>query len=364
MATILEYKCPCCSGDIRFDASLQKMKCKYCDTEFEKDTLEAFNTEMPDGQGDIDPDWSGSTADKAQWSQEDSDGVGVYVCSSCAGEIVGDETTAATSCPFCGSSVILSGNLSGTYKPDYVIPFKIDKEGAKAAMKKFLEKKPLLPNSFKEESRIESIRGMYVPFWLFDCEADAAIKYRATRVRHWSDSNYNYTRTDHFLLIRAGDIAFEKVPVDGSSKMDDSYMESIEPYDYDGLEEFSMPYLSGFSADKYDVDCNESIPRANDRIRNSTYSAFSSTVFGYTSCYPVSTNIRLSKGDTKYALLPVWVLNTKYDGEMYSFCMNGQTGKFVGRLPVDKGKWWRWFLGVSGACAAVFSAIAALVTLL
>ena len=228
MATILEFKCPCCSGDIKFDAELQKMRCQYCDTEFDKETLEEFNEAMPDGASDGEPDWSNVTSDKAQWTEGDSgDGVGVYVCSSCGGEIVGDETTAATSCPFCGSSVILAGNLTGTYKPDYVIPFKITKEEAKAAMKKFLEKKPLLPNSFREDSRIESIRGMYVPFWLFDCEADAAIKYRATRVRHWSDSNYNYTRTDHFLLLRAGDIAFEKVPVDGSSKMDDSYMEEI-----------------------------------------------------------------------------------------------------------------------------------------
>lgn len=363
MATILEYKCPCCAGVINFDSTRQKMRCQYCDTEFDIETLEQFNSEMPDGQADADPDWE-SLGEGERWQDGEDSGVGVYTCSSCGGEIVGDETTAATSCPFCGSSVILTGNLSGTYKPDYVIPFKIDKDAAKAAMKKFLEKKPLLPDSFKTDSRIDSIQGMYVPFWLFDCDVDAAIKYRATRVTHWSDSNYNYRKTDHFLLVRAGDIAFERVPVDGSSKMDDAYMESIEPYDYGGLESFSMPYLSGFLADKYDVDEKDSIPRANDRIRNSTYNAFSSTTLGYTTCRPVNTSIKLNGGATKYALLPVWVLNTKYEGKIYPFCMNGQTGKFVGQLPVDKAKWWKWFLGISGACMAVAGAIASLVMFL
>ena len=249
--------------------------------------------------------------------------------------------------------VVMMGRLSGLLKPDYVIPFKLDKNAAKAALKNHYKGKKLLPKVFHTENHIDEIRGIYVPFWLFETDADANIRYKATRVRMWSDSRYNYTETSFFSVLRSGTIGFEQVPVDGSTKIPDDLMESIEPFDFSQAVDFQTAYLAGYLADKYDVDAEESIDRANERVRRSTEQALADTVIGYHSVIPQSVNVRLKNGKAKYALLPVWLLTTTFEGKKYVFAMNGQTGRFVGDLPIDKGKYARWFLGLTLGCAAL-----------
>ena len=206
--------------------------------------------------------------------------------------------------------------------------------------------------------------SIYVPVWLFNADADANIRYKATKVRAWSDSNYNYTETSFYAISRGGKIGFERVPVDGSTKMDDALMESIEPYDFTGAVDFQTAYLAGFLADKYDVDSEQSIERANERIKKSTENAFASTVQGYSTVIPESTSIRLQNGKAKYALYPVWLLNTTWNGQRYTFAMNGQTGKFVGDLPLDKGAYTKWLFGLTSLIGAAVFAVSYLLWLL
>lgn len=354
MAVLQEYKCPCCGGAIAFDSGIQKMKCPYCDTEFEMETLASYDSELKNEPAE-DMYWNDTAG--AEWQKEEADGLRSYVCKSCGGEIVGDETTAATSCPFCGNPVVMMGQFSGSLKPDCVIPFKVDEKAAKAALKQHYGGKRLLPKVFRDRNRIEEIRGLYVPVWLFDADADANIRYKATKVRTWSDRNYNYTETSFYAVSRGGKIGFERVPVDGSTKMEDALMESIEPFDFTGAVDFQTAYLAGFLADKYDVDSEQSIERANERIKKSAENAFASTVHGYATVLPEATSIRLQNGKARYALYPVWLLNTTWNGQKYTFAMNGQTGKFVGDLPLDKGAYKKWLFGLTCLIgAAVFAA--------
>lgn len=349
MQTLQEYKCPCCGGAIAFDSTLQKMKCPYCDTEFEMETLRSYDDGLQNAQDEM--QWE--TAAGEQWKDGETDGLRSYICNSCGGEIVGDESTAATSCPFCGNPVVMMGQLSGALKPDVVIPFKLDKKAAKEGLLKHLSGKRLVPKVFKDENHIDEIKGVYVPFWLFDTDADAQVRYRTTRLRVWSDSNYDYTETSHFLVRRGGSIGFEHVPVDGSTKMADDLMESIEPYDFSEAVDFQTAYLAGFFADKYDVTAEQSIERANERVKRSAEEAFASTVQGYDTVTTESSHIQLSNGRAKYALYPVWLLATAWNGNKYTFAMNGQTGKFVGDLPVDKSAAAKWTLGLSAAFSVV-----------
>ena len=361
MAVLQEYKCPCCGGAIAFDSTLQKMKCPYCDTEFEMETLASYDSELKKEQTD-DMRWESATG--AEWQEGEAEGLRSYVCKSCGGEIVGDANTAATSCPFCGNPVVMMGQFSGNLKPDYVIPFKLDKKAAKEALNKHYGGKKLLPKVFKDQNHIDEVKGVYVPFWLFDADADANIRYRATRVRSWSDRDYIYTETSFFSVIRSGSIGFERVPVDGSSKMPDDLMESIEPFDFSEAVDFQTAYLAGYLADKYDVDAEQSIGRANERIKQSTADAFASTVQGYVSVTPEATGIRLQNGRAKYALYPVWILNTNWKGKKYTFAMNGQTGKIVGDLPLDKDAYKKWLFGLTGIIGAVAFAASWLLWLL
>lgn len=354
MADLQEFKCPCCGGSIEFNSDTQKMQCPYCDTEFDVDALKGYEDESKINTPD-EMEWETSAG--TQWQEGETDGLRVYVCKSCGGEIVGDETLGATSCPYCDNPVVMTGQFSGSLKPDYVIPFKKDKEDAKKAMRQHTKGKRLVPKVFKDENHIDEIKGVYVPFWLFDADADANIRYKATKTHTWSDSNYYYTRTSFFAVHRSGSIGFERVPVDGSTKMADDLMESIEPYDFADAVDFKTAYLSGYLADKYDVDADDSITRANQRIKNSTEQAFAETVNGYSSVIPESSTIKLSSGKAKYALYPVWLLNTNWKGQKYVFAMNGQTGKFVGNLPLDKAAYKKWLFGLTGAISAAVFAI-------
>ena len=351
--SILQYKCPCCGGFISYDIRSSKLKCPYCDTEFDLETLKSYDEGLKNAKAD-DMNWN--SEDDREYFDDDS-GMGVYVCQTCGGEIIADETTSATSCPFCGNPVIFKSRLSGELKPDYIIPFKLDKKAAKEALKKHMSGKKLLPKVFKSENHIDEVKGVYVPFWLFDADADAEARYRATKTRFWSDGDYDYTETSHFSLLRSGSMGFDHIPVDGSRKMPDDLMESLEPFDFSEAVDFQTAYLSGYLADKYDVPADECNKRANERVKCSSDIALRSTVVGYDSVVPENVSVQFSGGRKHYALYPVWLLNTTWNGNKYTFAMNGQTGKFVGDLPIDKGAYWKYFGGIFAAGSIIAYAV-------
>ncbi len=354
MATMQEYKCPCCGGAIAFDSTIQKMKCPFCDTEFDMETLAGYDRELRSDQTD---NMSWQVAAGEEWQEDELGRLNAYVCHSCGGEIACDENTAATSCPFCGNPVVMMGQFSGALRPDFVIPFKVDKNAAKAALRKHYEGKRLLPKVFKNQNHIEEVKGVYVPFWLFDAGANVNMRYKATKIRTWSDDQYEYTETKFYAVSRGGKIGFEKVPVDGSSKMPDDLMESIEPFQFSEAVDFQTAYLAGYLADTYDVDAEQSTGRANERIRKSAEDAFYETVRGYSAVTKEAGSIRLVDGKVTYALLPVWLLSTRWNGQNYLFAMNGQTGKMVGDLPLDKAAYRKWLFGLTGITGVILFVI-------
>ena len=354
MAAILEYKCPACGGGMAFDADSQKVKCPYCDSEFELESLKTMDAGLDNPPRE---DMSWNTEPRSRWAEGEEEQLRTFLCNSCGGEILTEATTAATFCPYCGNPVVMQERLSGSLKPDLVIPFKLDKQDAKAALARHLSGKLLLPKVFKTENYIEKIQGVYVPFWLFDADADADFRFHATRVRHWSDSRYNYTETSHYRIFRSGSLGFRAVPVDSSSKMANDLMESIEPYDLSQAVDFRTAYLAGYLADKYDVRAEVCQTQANERIQNSTQETFRNTVEGYATVSTESSSIRLKNTRVQYALMPVWLLNSTYRGQTYTFAMNGQTGKFVGDLPVNRTAYWLWMAGAAAAASALFLAL-------
>ncbi|MBE6741961.1 MAG: hypothetical protein E7570_06605 [Ruminococcaceae bacterium] len=344
MSELFEYKCPNCGGAIEFDSSLQKMKCPYCDSEFDVEALKNMDACLSEQQPDA---FVWENAQGKQWDEGEEARMSIFVCTSCGGEIVCDETTAATSCPYCNNPVVMAGRLSGTLKPDFVIPFKLNKEQAKAALKAYVGKKKFAPKLFGSSNKLEEIKGIYVPFWLFDSDADAAVSYRATRTTTWSDKDYRYTKTDHFDVFRRGNMSFMNIPVDGSSKMADDLMESIEPFNFGEAVDFQTAYLSGYLADKYDVGMEASIGRANQRIKSSCEETLRTTVHGYETVNVNNSSVQISNGSAKYALYPVWLMNTRYKNELLTFALNGQSGKIVGNIPVSVPKLAALFAGIT-----------------
>ena len=368
MATqVTNYQCPACTGPLQFDAATGKMGCEYCGASYSIEEIEAMfaekNAQAEQNMADAKVKAESGTGDawdmsglNDNWGEE-AKGLRTYSCPACCAELVCDETTAATSCPYCGNPTVIPGQFAGMLKPDFVIPFKLKKEDAIAALKKHYEGKPLLPDAFKSANHLQEIKGVYVPFWLFNGGAEGDLIAAATRSETYRSGDYKVTETSHFELVRSGSMAFENIPVDGSTKMPDDYMDSIEPFRYDEMVPFSTAYLPGYMADKYDLTAEQCTQRADLRAENTVESSLRGTMFGYDSIVTVNRDIRLFRGEVKYALLPVWLLTTKWKDQTYLFAMNGQTGKFVGNLPEDKGKKWRKFGVVYAIAAAITAAV-------
>lgn len=335
MSVILEYECPCCGGKVEFDSQLQKMKCPYCDSTFDMEAMKAHDEALEQEQQPEAPDDEWET-EKQQFLDEEKAGLRIYKCNSCGGEILTDDTTAATHCPYCGAPVIMVGNLADDLKPDGIIPFQLDKKAAIAALKQHMTGKKLLDQRFASDSHLEEIKGVYIPFWLFDGEMSGQVRFRATRVRSWETSRERCTETSYFDVSRSGRMAFRQIPVDGSEKAPDDLMESVEPFDYSAVVPFQTGYLSGYMADRYDVHSDKCRQRAHNRAKKSLENALSQTVSGYHTVHMERCTARLENPKAKYVLCPVWLLTSSYEGKTYLFAVNGQTGKIAGNMPLNK----------------------------
>ena len=339
------YRCPACGASLTFGSQSQQLDCANCGNSFPLETIQQLESVQVEN----------TTDDQLQWqymggggyTEEEAAHLRSYRCQACGAEIITDEEVAATECVYCGNPSVMPQVFSGAYRPDGVIPFKKSKQEAQNALREHCRGKKLLPRGFMDENRIEKVTGVYVPFWLFEADAEADMTYKATKIATHREGNYMVTNTAHFLLHRGGHLGFNAVPVDGSKKMDDTLMESIEPYESDKAEAFNTGYLSGYQAQRYDLDAAECQPRANERIRQSVTAAMAGTVMGYASAVPVNTQIQLQQGQVRQVLMPVWMLNTRWQDKTYTFAMNAQTGRFIGDLPVDKGKFWKWLLGLA-----------------
>ena len=306
----LDNKCPSCGANIKFNPKSQRWDCEYCGSSFDVSAFKNEENEYIE-----------------HWEQ--------YTCKNCGAIVICDINTTATECVYCGNTTIIKDRLQGEFKPDKIIPFKTVKEDAIESFKKIVKKKCFAPKTFSNKENIEKITGIYIPFWLFDGNVFAEFNIDGKKSHSWRSGDYIYTETETYDVVRSGEEIFIDVPVDGSTKFNDIIMDSIEPYEYGDFKEFNKSYLAGFLAERYDQRSDDVYSRAKERIENTISEEIMKTVTGSSSISVKNSKINIAKGRPEYALLPVWMLNVKYNEEYYTFAMNGQTGKCVGNIPID-----------------------------
>lgn len=323
---VIDYKCPNCGSSMVFDSETGMLSCHSCGRQ---DNI----AQIPD------PLASGVfAADEAM----------EYHCKSCGAVVMTEKETTATVCSFCGSVVVLGDRLTGKLAPAQVIPFAISKEEAMQAFRKWCRNGRLTPKGFMTADRIKGITGMYVPFWLYDLHNIVDVLARGTRVSTYTRGDYRYTETQHFDVYRKLRLNYVKLPIDASEKMNDELMDKLEPFPYDRLQSFKTAYLAGYVAEKYSFDENELLPRAKQKISEYIESSIHSTMTPYTTVTYTNKQIDTQCKQAAYTLLPVWVVHYDYNKLEYTFAMNGQTGKVVGKPPISKAKVAAWFASIAG----------------
>ena len=342
----ITYPCPCCCAPLTYGAG-GKLTCASCGNAYDVEAIEALNADASEGSVSFArPETGFDDADSAQMH--------AYICQGCGAELMTEGTTTATECPYCGSPAILPDRIEGSVKPAYVVPFTVTKEQAQKSFEDYFKGKRLLPNVFLTgRNRIADMRKLYVPYWLFSCDATACITYDAQRRRTERQGDWEITHVEHYAVRRDGTMSFTHIPVDGSEKLDNRITESLEPYDLSAAVPFSPAVLAGAMADHADVDADACEGRAKERVENSIADALYGTVNGYSTVTERSRRVSTQNGAVTPVLMPVWLITTQKEGTTYTFAINGQTGKLTCDVPADMGKSFAWGGGVFAGVLAL-----------
>ncbi len=324
------YKCPSCGGTMEFNAKSQNLKCPFCDTEMALDEYQNMADQKAANNVDIK-----AGAQRLEDPEAEVGAAAKYVCNSCGGEITPSFTSASTKCPFCDAPIVLTDKIKDQMVPDLMIPFKLDKKDVKNTYINFVNKCHFVPSDFKSSAHVDSIKPTYVPFWLYSCKTDAELTISGEIVTRSRAGNVEKIKHDVYELYRHVQMDFENVPADGSKDMDDALMDSLEPFNLDEAQNYNSAYLSGYGALLYDVGAEDNTGRVRKRMENSVVDTVFSTLRDYEHKEVKQARYTYSNNVIKYALFPVWIQETSWNNKSYVFAMNGQTGKFVGSVPVD-----------------------------
>lgn len=305
------FKCKNCGGNVIYSPENNVMLCPYCD--------------------------SRESGERKDYSEGD-----LKVCPNCGGEVPVSEHTSATKCPYCENYLIFNPRVEGEFEPKTIIPFKKGKEVCKKLIREKFKKYLFAPTDFLSEVKLDTMQGIYVPYWFYDYDTNCIFHGEGTKVRVWTNGNTQYTETSYYDVYRNMDFGFRKIPVDASVQMPDEIMDLVEPFEYGQLEAFKPEYMSGFYAEKYNATADLLENRAKKKMEDDVDAALRSSYAGYEHVKTLTKNIRPQNSSNEYGLVPVWKYSYKYKDKMYPFYINGQTGKIVGTAPVSKGKVWAY----------------------
>ena len=314
------FKCKNCGGNTVYSPEKGRMYCAHCES-----------TDSEEKIGDS----------------------SLVQCVNCGAPIQITQYTSACRCEHCGNYLIFNERVEHVFEPKLILPFRIGKEGAAAAMEKEFSRRLFAPADFLSAKSLEKMEGIYVPFWLYDYGADYDFAGEGTRVRTWCSGDTEYTETSYFEVVRRMDVDFDRIPVDASIAMDDSVMDLMEPYDYRALADFAPQYMSGFFGEVYNQKAEELDGRAQAKARQASEELLQRSLTGYTTVRPYRKNLHLTRESFCYVLMPVWQYVYRYKDKSYLYHVNGQTGKVIGVTPVSRGK-------VLAYGASVFAAVTAL----
>lgn len=314
----MTIKCPHCGASLKYDPSSQDLFCDACGSFITKDQITI--KEEPD-------EMTYETVDTYDGSDDSGEQMEckLYHCKSCGAELIINGVESATFCAYCGQPTIVFDRISKQRKPSYIVPFTVTKEEALATIRKKIDSGRYIPDGIKH-FKVDMLRGIYVPFWLFD------VKYHDFQKLSGKVRSGKNTHTYHYL--REGEAQFENITVDASKSFADNSSQRLEPYDLHAMKDFEIAYLSGFYADCSDESMEVMKHTATMRAKQLFDAEIAKTIKA--SDIKIESSVpQSSVEDATYVMLPAWFMVFHQGSETYTILVNGQTGKMVGALPVD-----------------------------
>lgn len=300
----MQYKCKNCGGNVLFDPDAQKMVCVQCSSQDSQETISSNSQRCP----------------------------------NCGAPLENNEKTTSAICDYCGTYLVFDTHLIDEFLPNLVLPFKVSKNKARELINDNFGKRLFVPDNFLNFKSLERIKGVYVPFYLYDYLSHCTLEAVGIKDRSWRQGDYIVTEHRHFHIYRDLEIPFNKVPVDGSQELDDAKMSLVEPYDYESLMNFDFQYLSGFFSDQADFKKEELENLAQLKAKDASAVILNCSVSGYTRIIKSKEIVECDNHQSYYALMPMWIYKYSFLNKEYDIFINGQNGKIVGEIPIDKKK--------------------------
>lgn len=316
------YKCPKCGAPIVFKPEIGGFKCDYCYSSFSEAELTSAVENASKGVSE---------------TTQAPSGMQGYQCGNCGAEVVVGDTSHTAFCFYCHSPIVIGDRLKNEFKPDLIIPFKIDK---KTAIQKFLnwaKGKKYTPNDFTSTMQQEKMTGVYLPYWFANYDAHVDYTAEGIEQRTWTSGRKEYTETKTYQIKRSGSVELENINALAFDKIDSNLINAVGKFDLDEIQKFSPGYLAGFFSEQYNKNAEEIVPMLDEKAHQEIKYQIAASC-QYSRVRNEVNNSTIQRTALRYTLLPTWVLSYIYKGKPYVFAVNGQTGDVMGEAPLSTAK--------------------------
>ena len=324
-----DKKCPQCGGTMDFDPGSAGLLCPFCG---HKKEIVVLDPETAAAELDFE---AAESTENCDWGVEKK----TVICKSCGAQSVYDALQISDECPYCGSNQVMEEKGKDTLAPGGVCVFKVSKEQAGINFIGWIKRKLFCPKAAKQRAKPDAFKGVYLPYWTFDAQTMSSYTARYGIDRYVTDSKGN-RRTVTDWHSTSGDYSefINDQPVLASGQHDPSLLRRIEPFDTENNLKYKPEYVAGFISERYSIGLKEGWNKAKEFIRRILEGNITSKIRSEHHADHVNNlmvNTHYSDIKYKYLLLPVWLSSFRYNGKVYQFMVNGQTGKVGGKAPVS-----------------------------
>lgn len=328
---INRFLCPNCAGNMAFDAATGKLLCPYCG--YAKEVEAGTSVEEKSYAEFLRPD-----ANQLQPMARDAMQVN---CTSCGAIVVFTPPTTATECAFCGGKIVAQAKSADPLiAPEGVLPFKVTQKEADSALKGWLASRWFAPSKLKEFARADKLSSIYIPYWTYD--ADSYSTYTGSRGEYYYETE-SYTqngerktrqvrRTRWYPASGAVDLHFNDVCVPATQSLSQKHLSELEPWDLESLRIYEPAYLSGHSAQTYQV----TLPQGFEVFRDIAGSQINYAVrrdIGGDEQRVDNISTDFSAITFKHILLPVYAGAYKFNNKIFQIVINARTAEVQGERP-------------------------------
>ena len=324
-----DRKCPQCDGVMNFDPEIGKTLCPFCGYEEEIEEDEVFSSSAEE----LDFEQAELTGN-CNWGVEKK----TVICKNCSAETIYDALDVANECPYCGSNQVMEAHDKNSLAPNGVVPFSITSDTAASNFKKWIGKKFFCPKLAKESAKPDSFKGIYLPYWTFDAQTQTRyVAHYGKERRVKSGDNYK-TVVDWYKTKGTYSEFIDDQLVLASTKHDSAILKRLEPFNTAENKAYKPEYVAGFLAERYSIGLQDGWTKAKEFIQLRLQKNITEKIRKSNHADRVK-NLRINTAYSnityKYLMLPIWISSFQYNGKIYQFMVNGQTGKVYGQTPIS-----------------------------